>query len=177
MEQEPTLETRRIHEGRVLNLRVDTVRLPSGKTALREIVEHSGAVTIVPVDEDGNLLLVRQYRKAAGESLLEFPAGGIDAGEEPEACAQRELQEETGYAAAEVTSLGAFWMVPGYATEYMSVFLARGLHPSPRQGDEDEHIELERYPASEMPALVASGRIKDSKSIAALYLLDHAPRG
>ena len=68
-------------------------------------------------------------------------------------------------------------MVPGYATEYMSVFLARGLHPSPRQGDEDEHIELERYPASEMPALVASGRIKDSKSIAALYLLDHAPRG
>ena len=77
----------------MLNLRVDTVRLPSGKTASREIVEHSGAVTIVPVDEDGNLLLVRQYRKAAGESLLEFPAGGIDAGEEPEACAQRELQK------------------------------------------------------------------------------------
>lgn len=175
MNQEPTLETRRVYEGRILNVRVDTVRLPDGNTASREIVEHSGAVTIVPVDEEGNLLLVRQYRKAAEEFLLEFPAGGIDPGEDPETCAQRELREETGYAADEIVLLGSFWMVPGYATEYMHVFLARGLHHSPMQGDEDEDIQLERYPASEMPALVRSGQIKDSKSIAALYLLDHAP--
>ena len=167
---EPTIETRRIYEGRIINVRVDTVRMPSGATATREIVEHSHAVCIVPVDEDGNVVLVRQYRKPAEEALLEAPAGGVDEGEVSEDAVLRELQEEIGYTAGNLVHLSSFWVAPGWATEYMHAYLATELTPSRLEADEDENIEVVRLPFDQALAMFKTGEIKDGKTIAAMLL-------
>ena len=167
---EPTLETKRIYEGNIINVRVDTVRMPSGRSATREIVEHSHAVCIVPVDEDGNVLLVRQYRKPAEEAILEVPAGGIEEGEVSEEAVLRELQEETGYTADNLQHLSSFWVAPGWATEFMHAYLATNLRPSKLEGDEDENIEVVRLPFDQAIAMFKTGEIKDGKTIASMLL-------
>ena len=167
---EPTIETKRIFEGNILNLRVDTVRMPSGRSATREIVEHSHAVCIVPVDEDGNVILVRQYRKPAEEALLEVPAGGVEEGEVSEEAVLRELQEEIGYTADKLQHLSSFWVAPGWATEYMHAYLATGLRVPKLEGDEDENIEVVRLPFSQAIAMFKTGEINDGKTIASMLL-------
>jgi ADP-ribose pyrophosphatase len=167
---EPTLETKRIYEGNIINVRVDTVRMPSGRSATREIVEHSHAVCIVPVDEDGNVLLVRQYRKPAEEAILEVPAGGVEEGEVSEEAVLRELQEETGYTADNLQHLSSFWVAPGWATEFMHAYLATNLRPSKLEGDEDENIEVVRLPFDQAIAMFKTGEIKDGKTIASMLL-------
>ena len=167
---EPTIETKRIYEGRIINLRVDTVRMPSGNTATREIVEHSHAVCIVPVDEDGNVVLVRQYRKPAEEALLEVPAGGVEEGEVSEEAVLRELQEEIGYTAGSLQHLSSFWVAPGWATEFMHAYLATDLTPSRLEADEDENIEVVRMPFDDALAMPRTGEIQDGKTIAAMLL-------
>jgi ADP-ribose pyrophosphatase len=137
---------------------------------LREIVEHAPVVAIVPIDEDGDVILVRQYRLAAEEGLLEVPAGLVDEGEDLEAAAQRELQEETGYRADELRRLGGFFVSPGFCTEFIHIFLATGLIESSLDGDEDEDIVVERVPLREAVHLVRSGGIKDAKSVAGILL-------
>ena len=122
------------YQGRAFNVRRDTVRLPDGQLARLDIVEHVGAVTILPLDETGRIWFVRQYRHAAGKVLLELPAGTLEAGEAPEACAAREVREEIGQAAGELQKLGEFFLAPGYSTEYMHVYLATGLHSRPAAG-------------------------------------------
>lgn len=167
---ETTISSERIYDGRIINVRVDTVRMPSGRSATREIVEHSHAVCIIPVDDDGNVLLVRQYRKPAEESLLEAAAGGMEEGEVSDESVLRELQEEVGYTADNLVHLSSFWVAPGWATEFMHAYLATGLRPSKLEADDDENIEVVRLSLDEALGMIKTGEIKDGKTITALLL-------
>jgi ADP-ribose pyrophosphatase len=168
--QERTLDSERIYRGKIVSLRVDTVELPSGRTAKREIVEHGACTAIVAIDSEDNVLLVRQYRKPVEKVLLEIPAGLVEKGEELLGCAQRELEEETGFSAGRWEKLGFFYTSPGFCTEDMHLYLATELSPAGRDADYDEDIELVRTPLAAIPDLVASGEIIDAKSIAGLLL-------
>ena len=167
---EETLSTRRLYEGAVVKLRVDRVRMSKGPEVIREVVEHSGAVTLVAVDTEGRVLLVRQHRHATGRALLELPAGTLEQGEEPAACAARELEEETGFRAGRLERLGGFFMAPGYCTEYIHAYLATDLEPGSAGGDEDEDIEAVALPLDEVFHLIETGELEDAKSLAALLL-------
>jgi ADP-ribose pyrophosphatase len=168
--QERTLDSERIYQGKIVSLRVDTVELPSGRTTKREIVEHAACTAIVALDSGDNVLLVRQYRKAVEKVLLEIPAGLVEKGEELLGCAKRELEEETGFSAGKWEKLGFFYTSPGFCTEDMHLYLATELSPAERDADYDEDIELVRTPLAAIPDLVASGEIIDAKSIAGLLL-------
>lgn len=159
-----------IFDGRAFKVRVDSVRAPDGKVRKVETVDHPGAVTLVPVDGDGRLYFVRQYRHSSLEVLLELPAGTLDPNEDPEDCARRECREETGMAAQDLRRLGGFFLAPGYSTEYLHVFLATGLTASPLPPDEDEDLLVERLTLEQAEALVRSGELHDAKTLAALYL-------
>ena len=163
------LDSRRVYEGRVVSLRVDKVLLPDGHSALREVAEHAPVVVIVPLDGEGNVLLVRQYRLPVRQLLLELPAGGMDSGESVEEAVQRELQEETGQRAGHLERLAAFYASPGYCDELMHLFLATELEPSPLAADSDESIEVVRMPVAEALALVERGEICDAKTIIGLW--------
>jgi len=165
-----TLQSEAMYQGKAFGVRRDQVRLPDGQTARLDIVEHIGAVTILPVDADGNVWFVRQYRHAAAQELLELPAGTLEPGEPPEACARREIREETGLAAENMQKLGEFFLAPGYSTEYMYVFLATNLHPDPLPRDHDEFLRVETLPIAEVYRMVEQGEIKDAKTLAALML-------
>ncbi len=167
---ENTVETTRHFEGRIFSVRVDTVELPSGRRTIREVAEHSDAVCMVAVDDEGNVLLVRQYRKPTESSILEVPAGGVEAGEVSEDTVLRELQEEVGYTAANVTHLASFWVAPGWATERMHAYLTTGLTPSKLSADDDENIQVVRVPFGEALAMIESGEIQDGKTIASLLM-------
>ncbi|MBA7518292.1 Methanol dehydrogenase activator [subsurface metagenome] len=165
---EKTLSSQLIYDGRVVKLRVDTVRMPGGRETRREIVEHRDCVAIVAVDADDNVLLVKQFRKSVEKELLEIPAGGIDPGEDPVTTVRREMQEETGYLPGKVEKLGGFYSSPGFCTEYLHLYLATDLTPSPLYAEDTESIKLVRVPISQIPSLIASGSICDAKSIAGL---------
>src|SRR3989442_1262295 len=140
---EHVIATRRIYEGRIVRLREDTAELADGRTVLREVVEHTEVAAIVPVDSNGNIILVRQYRLPAREALLEIPAGGAEDSEGIEEAAQRELREETGYRARHLERLCGFFVSPGYCTEVIHVFLAAGLVEEPTYGVPAEAIARE----------------------------------
>jgi len=167
---EPTIESKDIYQGRIIKLRVDTVQLPSGRTTTREIVEHEDAVCVVPIDENNNVLMVRQYRKAVQLNLLEVPAGGVEAGETPNETVLRELQEEVSVTCGSLRRLSGFWVSPGWATEFMHAYLATDLTTASLPADDDEYISVERVPLDSIPGLIESGEIQDSKSIASLLL-------
>jgi ADP-ribose pyrophosphatase len=150
-----TINQETIYRGRAFNVRRDEVRFPNQHTMQLDIIEHVGAVTILPIDSNGRILFVRQYRHATGKELLELPAGTLNSGELPDDCALREIREETG---------------PGYSTEYMVVYLANELHPDPLPGDEDEFISLEAIPIKEAYDMALNGTLQDGKSLAALLL-------
>ncbi len=173
MLDEPTIESRRVYDGRIIGVRVDTISLPGGGTSQREIVEHGASVVVVPVDDQGRVLLVRQYRKPPEMALLEAPAGGLEEGESPEDGVRRELQEEIGFIPGRIQGMGGFWMAPGFCTEYMYAFIATDLTQSALPPDEDENIEVETVPLSETPELIRSGEIQDAKSISALLMAIH----
>jgi ADP-ribose pyrophosphatase len=158
------------YSGRVLALRVDSIRLGNGKETRLEVIEHRGSVVMVPVDDDGGIWFVRQYRHAAGREILELPAGSLEPGEEPAACAARELREEIGMRAGTLARIGGFFLAPGYATEFMHVFLAGGLHPDRIPGDEDEVLYPEKYSLAKVQAMLESGSFEDAKTMAALAL-------
>ena len=170
-QEEPTVDSRVAFEGRLINVRVDTVRLADGRLTTREIVYGVNSVCIVPVDNRGNLFMVRQYRKAIEQLILEVPAGAMDDGEEPEAAARRELREETGFSAEKLEFLSFFWTTPGYCTEGMYAYLATGLSLGDIAPDEDENIEVVKVALKEVPSMIASGDIVDCKSIASLMLV------
>ena len=169
--EEQTLATRKIFEGRRINLRVDTVVLPSGRETTREIAHYPNSVGIVPLDENKNVILVRQYRHAVGKTLLEIPAGGMEDGESPLQSALRELEEETGYTAADIEEIGGLYAAPGYSTEYLHLFVATGLRPGPSRNDEDEDIEVVSVPLGDIPSLIRSGELCDGKSVVGLLSL------
>jgi ADP-ribose pyrophosphatase len=164
------LRSETLLEGRAFKVRRDFLRAPDGRETRYDIIEHTGSVVLVPVDEQGNVLFVRQYRPAAGVELLELPAGTLDEGEAFEACAAREMREETGMAADGLEKVGEFYLVPGYSTEFMAVFVATGLRPDPLPSDVDEFLQLERISVSEAFRMAESGDIADAKSLAALLM-------
>jgi ADP-ribose diphosphatase len=166
--EEVTLKTTPIYEGRIVKLDLLDVRLPDGKEAKREIIRHPGAVAMVALDPQKKVLLVRQFRAAAGKTLLEIPAGTLNLNETPLACAQRELQEETGYRAENFEPLGGIYTAPGYTTEFIHLFYATGLSESRLAHDDDEFIEVERVTMSEALAMIDRGDIADGKSVAGL---------
>jgi ADP-ribose pyrophosphatase len=135
-----------------------------------EIVDHGGSVVLIPVDEEGNLLFVRQYRHAAEADLLELPAGTRNREESYEECAAREVREETGMEAGRMQKLGEFYLAPGYSTEFMVVFLATELKENPLLGDEDEFLDLERIRLTKALEMAQQGDLPDAKSLAALLL-------
>jgi ADP-ribose pyrophosphatase len=161
---EPTISSHLIYKGRIVSLRVDEVRLANGRIRKREIVEHGGAVAIVAIDDQERVLLVRQYRKPVERFLLEIPAGTLEEGEDPDACARRELLEETGHSAERVERLLGFYSAPGFCTEYLHVYLATGLREDAASPEEDESIELVREPVARALELIESGQIQDAKS-------------
>lgn len=158
---------RTIHSGRKFDFEAVSVEMPNGHIVVRDVVRHPGAAVIVPVLPDGRLVLTRVYRAACERWLLEFPAGTLDRGEAPETCAARELIEETGYKAATLTGLGWFFTCPGMADERMHAFVATGLTHVGQQLEEDENIIVEPRTPAEVAALIASGELRDAKSIVA----------
>lgn len=169
--EQRVFESREVFAGRIVKLRVDSVALPNGKTVEREVVEHRGAMAMVVLDDQDQVLLVRQHRPAVGEDLLELPAGTLEVDETPEACAKRELAEELGMAASRWTPLAQCYSSPGFCTELLHLYLAEGLTPAQGQPDEDEAITVERLPLAEARARVADGTIRDAKTIAGLLLV------
>jgi ADP-ribose pyrophosphatase len=162
------LSSERVHDGWV-GLRIDRLRFANGHESVQDVVEHRGGVTLVAIDGEDRLLFVRQYRHPAARDLLELPAGTSDRDETPEQCAERELQEETGYKPGRLEHLGGFYLAPGYCSEYQHVFLATDLSESRLQGDEPA-IHLERHTLGDALRLVRTGTIEDAKTAAALLL-------
>lgn len=163
------LSRREIHDGRVVRLSIDTVRLPNGRVHDLELIRHPGAAAVVPLLDDGTVLLVRQYRYATGGWLLEVPAGKLDPSEPPERCALREVEEETGYQPGRLDPLGWIWTTPGFTDERIWLYVARELRPSFQALQEDEVLSVERVPLDDAVAMAADGVIVDGKSVAALF--------
>jgi ADP-ribose diphosphatase len=170
MAQFELLRSEMLLEGRAFKIRRDHLRGPDGRETRYDIVEHVGSVIMLPVDNEGNLLFVRQYRHAAGSELLELPAGTRDDDESYESCAAREMREETGLAAGVLEKVGEFYLAPGYSTEFMMVYLARDLRPDPLPTDADEFLQLERIPVERALQMAEEGQVPDAKSLAALFL-------
>lgn len=163
-----TVDSRQVYQDHRVKMRVDTIRLGDGPAIERGVVEQNDSVVVVPVTDDGNVLLVRQWRHPARAVLLEAPAGHIDPGETPRDAAIRELREEAGHAAAHLSPLPGFWAAPSISTEFMHGFVATGLTTSSLPQDDDEDVEVAKTLISDIPDLIRGGLIVDSKSIAAL---------
>lgn len=174
--EEKTISSARPFEGKLISVRVDTVGLPSGRTATREIVEHPGAVGILPWDGE-RLALVRQWRHPTGLEMLEIPAGTLETGETPRATAERELAEECGLAADEWVQGPSFFTAPGFCTERLTLFLATGLHETMVEAPDDEELELSRLPLRAAVDAVEDGRIIDAKSVAGVLWLARREAG
>ena len=157
-------------QGRAFKIRRDTLKTPDGRETKYEIIEHGGSVVIVPIDHEGNILFVRQYRHAAGLDLLELPAGTRDGDEPYEDCAAREIREETGMEAGKLQRVGDFYLAPGYSSEFMAVFLATDLKHNPLPGDDDEFLQVEKVPVKDALDMFARGDVPDAKSLAAWLL-------
>ena len=162
------LTSKTIFRGRVITLTVDRVQLPGGRETDLECIRHPGAAAIVPIDDDDQVLMLRQYRHATGDWLLEVPAGTLDPGESLETCAAREVEEETGYRAGKLQSLGWVWTTPGFTDEKIELFLATELQLGEQQLDGDELLEVVRFPFDEAVRRAAHGDVRDAKSVCAL---------
>ena len=170
------LESRRVYTGRVVRLDVDTVRFPDGSTGQLELIRHPGAAAIVPCASDPpgadpTILLIRQFRYATGGQLWEIPAGTLDPGEDPEACARRELMEETGVTAARLQRLTSIWTTPGFTNEVIHLYLATGLTTGEPSRERDEFIEVVPQPLSRVLALIREGEIRDAKTVVAILYM------
>lgn len=168
--QEKLLNSKLIFKGKVLTMKYDTVLLPNGANATREIIEHPGAVAVVPVTNDGRIVLVRQYRYPVGKIMLEIPAGKLDKGESPDNCAMRELAEETGYMAGQLVKMTSIYTTPGFTDEIIHVYMARNLTVTDQHPDEDEFINVEVYTKEQIKEMIADGTICDAKSMVGLFM-------
>lgn len=163
------LSSESVYQGSLIDVRKDTVRLPNGKTTVREVVVHPEVVVMLPVLDDGRIVFVRQYRYAAGETLLEIPAGGIDQGETADHAARREMKEETGYDVGSLERMASFYSSPGFTTELMHLYLVTDLTPG-TPTEENDLIEVECLSLEEAMQQLGSGQMRDAKTIAALSL-------
>ena len=167
---EKTIGSEKIFDGRVIRVRRDTVELPNKHTSTREVVEHPGGVAIVPIDNDGNVHMVRQYRYPLGRLCLELPAGKLEYGEDHKECGLRELGEETGMEAGNFEYLGVFCPSPGFCQELIHIYLATDLKQGKIHLDEDEFLEVEKYPLNELIKMIHEGKIQDGKTVIGLLI-------
>lgn len=165
---EKKLKSEDIFKGRIVHLHIDDVELIDGSSAKREIIEHDGGVTVIPLDSDGNVYCVRQFRYAFGESIIETPAGKLEKGEDPFECAVRELSEETGFTAEEYVYLGEFYPSPGYCHEKLYAYLAMGLKKGEAHLDEGEFLDVIKYPLDKLVEMVMNNELCDAKTIIAI---------
>ena len=168
MSYEKTIEKNTVYEGVIVNVRRDKAELVNGNVVGREVVEHPGGVTVIPVEPDGTIWCVRQFRYPFGREMLEVPAGKLERGEDPFDCAVRELSEETGLTADEFVYLGPCCTSPGFSTEVLHIYLALGLHPGNMHLDPDEFLNVEKYSLDALVEKVMSGEIDDAKTIIAV---------
>lgn len=168
--EEKTMKSEKIYEGKVVNLRIDTVELPDKKYSKREIVEHPGAVGIIPVTDDNCIILVKQFRKAVEKFLLEIPAGKLEVNEEPRETAARELKEETGFSPSKMEYLLEFYTSPGFSDEKVYLFLASELIPGTPCPESGEFLETVKINIDELLTMVERGEIVDSKTIIGINL-------
>ncbi len=174
---EKTIATREIYKGRIVHLVEDTVILPDGREAGRELVLHNGGVGVIAIDEDKNVLMVSQYRKPYDEMVLEVPAGKLEKGEDPETAGMRELQEETGYKAEKVTYIGKYYPTPGYCSEIISLYLAENLTFVGQNLDPGEFVEVKKIPLSTLTEMVMNNEIPDAKTAIAILKADKIVNG
>ena len=163
-------KSRKVYSGRAVNLYVETVTLPNGRSTELDLIRHPGAAAAVPLKDDGTVLLVRQYRHAAGGFIYEVPAGKLDGGEAPERCAHRELTEEAGVRAGRLDHLASILTTPGFTDEVIHLYLARELEPAQQALEADEVLTVEPHSLEDAVAMCADGRLRDAKSICALML-------
>ncbi len=166
------LSKKTVFNGYAFNVEKLHVRLPDERERDYDLVRHLDSVTIIPIDESNNILFVTQYRMGCEKALIELPAGVMDDNEEPLDCAKREIREETGMAAGKMEHLGSVYLAPGYSSELNHIFLATELYASPLDQDDDEFLKVEKIPSVEISAMIESGKLQDSKSLAALYMAD-----
>jgi ADP-ribose pyrophosphatase len=164
------LSNEEIYRGRAFAVEKVKVRLPDGRETHYDLVKHTGAVTIVPVDDQNRIWFVKQYRMGAKGSLLELPAGTLEKDEDPAVCAAREIREETGLAARKTILLGDFFLAPGYSSEHMHVYLMSDLYPAPLQHDDDEFLQTEAIPVEKVWEMIRTNQINDGKTLACLLL-------
>ncbi len=170
--EEKTLKSERIYEGKIINLRVDTVELPNQKYSKREIVEHGGAVGILAITGEQKIILVKQFRKPVEEAIIEIPAGRVEANESPKECALRELKEETGFTATNIKKILEFYTTPGFSNEIMHIYLAMNPQKGTPQPDEDENIKIIYLDIKDAIHKIIKGKIKDSKTILSILAYD-----
>jgi len=170
MYTEKTIGSKPLFSGKVINLRKDTVTLPNGQTATREVVEHPGGVSIVAQKEDGKVLLVRQYRRPFDKEMIEIPAGKLEYGEDHYTCGLRELQEETGYKAGNYQYLGGFYPTPGFCNEIIHIYFASELTKGEMHLDEDEFLDVIEADVDKVFAMIETGEITDGKTIIGILL-------
>lgn len=169
--EEVCVRENRVFDGKILSVRCDEVRLPSGRIATREVVEHKPAVGMLAVTDNKTVLLVKQYRYAVHEEMLEICAGLIEEGEDPAEAAEREMQEELNVKAKKLYNIGKFYASPGFCTEIFTLFLAEGLEKSSLPQDDDENVSVVEIKISDIPNMIKNGKIRDSKTFAALSWL------
>ncbi len=174
--EETTLESHMIYEGAVLNLRRDKVKVVGGGIGYREIVEHTGGVTVVALTNEEKIVLVRQFRKAAEKAVLELPAGKLEEGEDPLSGISRELKEETGYTAGKIQLLSSFYVAIGYSQEVIHLYLATELVGGERDLDPDEAIEIHEYPLEDVVKMCINGEIQDSKVLVGALMVNEILR-
>ncbi|HID16778.1 TPA: NUDIX hydrolase [Candidatus Bathyarchaeota archaeon] len=169
--KEKLLSSKILYRGKILRLKLDRVELPNGRITVRETVKHPNSVAVIPVNKEGKLILIAQYRHSAGEVLLEVPAGTMREGEPAEECARRELREETGYEAGSLKELLGCYLAPGYSTEFIRIFLATNLRYKGQKLESNEQIKLSPITLEEAIEKVKKGEIKDAKTISSLLFL------
>lgn len=174
--EEKTLKTEHIFSGRIIQVQVDEVELPNGKTSTRELVKHPGAVAVIAITEDNKLVMVEQYRKPLEKVIVEIPAGKLEKGEEPALCARRELEEETGYDCKSLELVSSFYTSPGFADEIIHVYVAKGLTKKEDAAglDEDEFVNVLEITLDEALELIKEQRIFDAKTIFGVQYLQIA---
>ncbi|MBU5466325.1 NUDIX hydrolase [Virgibacillus sp. MSJ-26] len=172
--EEQTIKTEQIYQGKIVDLQVDDVTLPNGKTAKRELIKHSGAVAVIPITKDNKIVFVKQYRKPLEKAIIEIPAGKLEKGEKPETTAVRELEEETGYTTDQLSFVTSFYTSPGFADELMYIYLTADLHKldHPVAGDEDEFVEVIELTLEEAKQYIKDEQIHDAKTNYAILHLE-----